>query len=231
MHLAVAALEFELQTRFTVSDEEPEHLPAEPEHLPPDPEPTKTESAETEPAAGGNRRLKLTAAILAALAVALAFIAAIQTSRLNAERNRSAEIRRVAAAMGSALQTYDYRKIAETKRNVLNLATGSFKRDYQDFPGELGEVIRSEQLISSVREIEVYLSEVGEAEATAIVVADTLVRSRASQPRGLVSYIQLDLVRAGGQWRVSGLTSLNLGQPTPGAEPAATTTTTTVPKD
>ena len=183
-----------------------------------------------QPVGGSVRRWQLAVAFLLALSIGLGFLTAIQSSNVNRERDREAAVRRVAAAMGTALLSYDYTHLEKGKQDVLRLATGTFRRQYNEaFTGGLDELLKETKATSQVREAEVLLGEVGEDGATAIVILDTIVSGTAGTNRSLVSYVRLDLVRTGERWLVNAVTNLNLGQPTGGTGAPAATTTTAAP--
>ncbi|HVE95150.1 MAG TPA: hypothetical protein VNB24_09530 [Acidimicrobiales bacterium] len=180
----------------------------------------------------GGRGWRFAVAVLAALTIGLAFVAAIQTSRVSRDQDRDADVRRTAAAMGTALLTYDYTRLDEAKNNVLELATRTFRNQYNEaFDGGLDELLKSTKATSEVEETEVFISEIGDDQASALVRVDVTVSGTAGTNRSLVSYVRLDLVRASGRWLVNAVTNLNLGQPAasgpaPG-EPGQPTSTTT----
>jgi hypothetical protein len=205
--------------------------------LPPEPEPVVTPEAEPEtpptvapeaeastpatPAARNNAKLLVIA--LAILAVVLAGVAGVINQRYRDLKNRNDAVERAAAAMGSALLTYDYRNLPKTKALVLKLATGAFEKQYAAaFEGGLDTILTNSKAISSVRDIDVYISDESDKSAAAIVVVDTVVSGTGGDNRRLTSYIRLDLVNTDDGWLVDGVTNLNLGLPSGG------TTSTTV---
>ena len=103
-------------------------------------------------------------------------VAVQATSSKNEADNRTASVRRTAGAMGSALLTYDYRNLDKTKRVVLRLATGTFRKQYeQAFNGGLDTILTNTKAVSKIRDIEIFISELSDNDATAIVVVDTVV--------------------------------------------------------
>lgn len=180
----------------------------------------------SEPEQPGRRRLVLLASALFGLSVGLAILAAFLANRLDAEQDRGDDIRAVAGQFTAALLTYDFEQLDASKDRVLDLSTGNFKRQYeQAFTGGLDVLLKETKARSEATVTDVYLGEVADHTATAIVVADALAEGTAGSRRTISSYIQLELVKVGGRWRVDGVTNLNFGQGTGGE-----TTTTTSPK-
>lgn len=191
--------------------------PAPVEEAPPEP---------PDPAEPRRRGVVLLAAALFGLSVGLALLAAFLANRLDAERDRGDDIREVSGRFAAALLTYDFEQLERSKDRVLSLSTGNFKRQYeQAFTGGLDVLLKETKARSEATVTDVYLGEVADDTATAIVVADAKAEGTAGTRRTISSYIQLELVKVGGRWRVDGVTNLNFGQGTD-----AGTTTTTAPK-
>jgi Mce-associated membrane protein len=176
--------------------------------------------------ASSNRGLKLAVAALAALSFALAIVAAM-VSASNKDSGREAAVRRTAGAFGTAILTYDYKHVDAWKRNVTNLSTGVFKKQFESYSKSLGTIFVTTKNSSDVRDIEIFLNDVSDKSATAIVVVDTTTSGTASKGRAVTAYLQLDLVKSGNAWLVDGLTNLNLGASAPAATATTSTTTAT----
>jgi hypothetical protein len=80
---------------------------------------------------------------------------------------------------------------------------------------------------------DVYASSVENDSASVITVVNAVASGTAGQRRSVDSYIQLDLLKVRGAWRVESVTNLNFGQGTDSGTGASgtggTTGTTTVP--
>lgn len=191
-------------------------------------QPGAVEGAEPEVAAPrarpdrARRRLAVACAALFGLSVGLAVLAAVLSARLADERDRHQAIEEVAGRFAAALLTYDFEKLDASKQRVLELSTGNFRKEYERaFVGGLDKLYLETKARSVGTVKDVFVGTVEDDTANAIVVADAVAEGTSGTRRRLDSYIQLDLVRVGGRWRVDGVTSLNFGQ-----EPGSATTTT-----
>lgn len=197
-----------------MSIEEP---PAEPDATP---EVVTEPPVEMETPKPQRRRIPVAVIVLAALSLVLGVTAANLSSRNQTLTSRTKDVNEVAAAMGSALLTYDYRELPKTKELVLKLATGTFEKQYNAaFEGGLDTVLTNSKAVSQVRDIDVFVGEVNKEHASAIVVVQTVVSGTAGANRSLTSYVQLELVKTDDGWLVDGVTNLNLGLPTGGTTP------------
>ncbi|MDP1820700.1 MAG: hypothetical protein Q8K58_12545 [Acidimicrobiales bacterium] len=140
----------------------------------------------------------------------------------------SDSLRSAAGAVGEALLTYDFNDPDAHRDGVLALATGSFRGEYEDaFDQGLAQLITEVQATSRGFVKEVYVSEIDEERAEAVVVAD-VERDGAGGPRTLFDiYVLLTFVRVDGEWKVDQVTDLNFAEA--GADPGATATPTTAP--
>lgn len=168
-----------------------------------------------------NRGLKIAVVALAVLSFGLALVAA---SRSGGAADDEPAVRRAAGAFGTAILTYDYEDVAAWKRNVLKLSTGVFKKQFQSYSDGLGKIFVDTKNTSDVRDLTIYLNDVDDHAASAIVVVETVTGGVSGQGRSVTAYLQLDLVETGNGWLVDGLTNLNLG-----SAPAAPVTATTAP--
>ena len=162
-------------------------------------------------------------AMLVAIGIALA--ALTLTFAAKAGDDREGDVRRTAGEFSTALLTYDFGKLDEAKARVLSFATGGFKEQYeQAMAGGLDVILRETQARSAVQDVEVYVSEVEDNTASAIAVADTVVEGKSGR-RQVQHYVQLELVKVGGEWKVTALLNLKLGEPVDAAVPGAAPTT------
>lgn len=222
-------------TAATEPEPDAEHAPDPAESATPIPPATAVGTSDGGGAGDGDRRtrrrLVAACAALFVLSVALAVLAALLASKLESERNRHDAVEEVAGRFATALLTYDHEHLDEAKQRVLALSTGKFRREYeQAFTAGLDVLIRETKATSSGTVTDVFVGGVEQDTASAIVVANAVSEGTTGTRRSVASYIQLELVRVSGAWRVDGVTNLNFGQndQAQGA-PAAPTTTTSAP--
>lgn len=148
------------------------------------------------------------------------------------------DVRSAAGEFGAALVTYDHREPEVHRDQVLALATGSFRTEYEDaFDRGLGDIISEVEAISEGFVDDVYVSDLDEERAEAIVVVD-IEHDGAGGPRSLFDvYFLLALVEVDGQWKVDQVTDLNFdaggaaaaSPADPEGDAAPQTSTTSVP--
>lgn len=138
----------------------------------------------------------------------------------------------VAGEFASATMSYDHRDLDGSLAAVTDLATTEYAETYQNaFFEELQPVVDELRARGRVHVRDVYVSDVSDGTATAVVSFDAVIRSTIGTRRLAGSYVRVDLVREGGGWRADDLTFLattqeGLDGPT-GA--AGVTTPTTAP--
>jgi hypothetical protein len=161
----------------------------------------------------------LVTSLAVALAVAVAVLAVLVAGD-DGGSDRLEGVRKAAGTFGEALVTYDYHDPDAHRDAVLALATGSFRQEYQDaFDQGLAEVITEVEAVSTGTAKEVYVSELGEADALAIVVLDVDVTGVSGPRTQRDLYIRLTFVEVEGEWKVDQVTDLNF-------DPGRATTTT-----
>jgi Mce-associated membrane protein len=189
------------------------------------------ESAAGEPAEGAPRRSRLLAVLCVVLAVAvlgLALAAAAFASRLHAERSSRQQVEDVSGRFAAALLTYDYTNLDPSKKKVLSLSTGKFQKEYeQAFTGGLDTLFKETQARSAGTVNDVFVGEIDHGTVTSIVVVDAVAAGTSGTRRLVSSYIELQLVKVNGAWKVDGVTNLNLGAA--GSDTPGLTTATTAP--
>jgi hypothetical protein len=175
-------------------------------------EPESAVEVPTPPATASNRGLKLAIVSLAAVCLALSVLAASLSARNRDSEGRTSAVRRTAAAMGTAMLSYDYKHLPEAKARVVKLATGSFKKQYREaFDGGLDQLYKLTKQHSEVRDVEVFVSEVSAAEASAIVRVDFRVSGVGGNNRPGTAFFELALVHSSGGWLVDSLSAINAG--------------------
>jgi hypothetical protein len=200
-----------------------------------------TEGEATEPPTGvdeaeGTRR---TPALVLAVTLTVVFgVAAIALGLLLAGDDdgdsRVGALRRAAGEVGQALLTYDFEDPEAHRDAVLALATGSFRSEYEEaFEQGLGDLISEVQATSEGFVKDVYVSEIDDERAEAIVVTD-VTRDGPGGPRTLFDiYVLLTFVEVDGDWKVDQVTDLNFeaeGSPEgSGGDATGNTTSSSVP--
>jgi predicted outer membrane lipoprotein len=180
-------------------------------------------------AAPKRRGLVILCVILGVAAAAFAVIAALATAQLDDERGDREEVEEVSGRFASALLTYDYRDLEGAKKRVLDMSTGKFKAEYEKaFDGGLDKLFEATQSRSAGTVTDVFVGPIESDTVTSIAVVDAVSSGTAGGRRLVSSYIELQLVKVGGRWKVDGVSNLNLTAPTSEAVvPGASTTTTT----
>ena len=189
------------------------------------------DAGDPSPASRRVRGLLIACVALFALSVGLGILTAVLASKLDREVATRDDVEETAGRFATALLTYHHEALDRSKQAVLDLSTGKFRREYeQAFNGGLDVLITETKATSEGTVTDVFVSDVEDDTATAIVVVDVRVSGTAGERRGASSYIQLELVRVAGRWRVDGVTNLNFGQNgTPTGVPSTPETTTTAP--
>ncbi len=193
-----------------------------------------TEDAQpTEPSDTGAPARRGPALVLAVTAAVLLGIAAVVLAILLAGAEdtdpRLADVRRTAGQFGEALVTYDHTDPDEHREAVLALSTGSFRDEYEDaFDQGLAQIISEVEATSTGFVKDVYVSELGEDDAEAIVVVD-IEHTGSGGPRTLFDvYFRLTLVELDAGWRIDQVTDLSFDSGATPSDGTGGTTTTTV---
>lgn len=124
---------------------------------------------------------------------------------------REAEQRRqdvLAAARRSALNftSLDYRHYGRDSANVLEGATGDFKKQFTAQTRQLTELVAENRSVSKGQVLEAGIVRSDEHSARVLVVADSEVTNTAApQGQSRTYRLQLDLVRRGDRWLTSGV--------------------------
>ncbi|MEU4510245.1 hypothetical protein AB0G05_12160 [Nonomuraea wenchangensis] len=202
----------------------PEATPASPSPetegtpAPPSPDPEGTPAG----AEGKRRRVvraKLAGAMAAMLVVALAATAGLQwfaaaradeaRTALEAERALRLEVSGAASAFSTSLLSYDYRDLQSTRSTLSTQATGDFLTTYDTaFGGAMAQVIVKLKAVAQATVREVYLADVDEATAHAIVVVDQQVNTSEAIRSVKDSHLKIALVKEKGIWKVRDVTVL-----------------------
>jgi len=173
----------------------------------------------------------LAVSLAVVFAVLATVLAVLLVDRGDDEGAEAADVRRAAGQFAEALVTYDHRDPEAHRDAVLGLATGSFRDEYEDaFEQGLAQIISEVEAVSRGFVKDVFVSEIDEERASAVVVVD-VEHDGAAGPRTLYDiYFRLTFVEAGGEWKVDQVIDLNFGAgPAGPPEGPDVTTDTTVP--
>ncbi len=143
----------------------------------------------------------------------------------------------VAALLGVAFLAAVVFGVVEWRRADHNAAKVSKEQAALKVAGNLGQAMLSYDSshldVSRQRVAEVYLTQIGDGTAKAIVVVDFSVNSTAGTVSRPGTYLLMDLVRQRGKWKVDGVQALGFTgsqTATPPAPSGSTTTTTSIPR-
>ncbi|MFG1702006.1 hypothetical protein ACFLIM_02330 [Nonomuraea sp. M3C6] len=170
---------------------------------------------------GGGRftRARVVGALAAMLVAAIAATAVLQwisaaqaedaSAKLTAERSLRLEVSGAASAFSKALLSYDYQDLQSTRSTLAAQATGDFLGTYDAaFGGAMAQVIVKLKATSQATVREVYLADVDEATAHAIVVVDQQVNTSEAIRSVKDSHLKISLVKEKGVWKVHDVTVL-----------------------
>ncbi|XVQ06342.1 hypothetical protein ACQP1W_27160 [Spirillospora sp. CA-255316] len=157
-------------------------------------------------------RATLTKAAFALVLLASVATAGLQWHQADQSAAREADRRDVRARsgeFGQALLSYDHRNLQAARNRVLSLASEDFAKTYDvAFTGGLESVITRLKADATATVRTIYLGDIDESSARAIVVMDAEVRSSAGTRRVLGSHLDMRLVRKGERWRITEVTSI-----------------------
>ena len=190
------------------------------------------ESAEAEvPAASAPATRSAPMVLAVTLAVVFAVAAAVLGVLLADERgsgdDAQDELRRSAGEFAETLVSYDFRDPEAHRDAVLEQSTGSFREQYDAaFDQGLGDLITDLEATSEGHVKEVFLTEVEDHQALAVVVLDVVTEGASGRNPLYDVYIRLTLIEIDGEWMVDNVVDLSFGgQAVPGATGTGSTTT------
>lgn len=171
------------------------------------------------PKVGRLTRAKVLGALGAMLVAAIAATAVLQwvsaahaqdaRAALETERSLRLEVSGAASAFSRALLSYDYKDLQTTRSTLAAQATGDFLATYDTaFGGAMAQVIVKLKAVSQATVREVYLSDVDEATAHAIVVVDQQVNTSEAIRSVKDSHLKISLVKEKGSWKINDVTVL-----------------------
>ncbi|MGV9774269.1 hypothetical protein [Streptosporangium sp. NPDC003464] len=183
------------------------------------PDQVTPEGAAPEEAAGGGERGRLAgtgrwrgrlvgavAAMAFAATAATAVLQWMAADRLAEEKADRSAVSARAGEFAVALQTYDYSDLQSYRDQVFAISGEDFEKTYDEAFSPLEGVITSMKANSSASVRGVYVAEVAEGRAKAITVVDSQVTSTAGTRRMLGTYMELGLIKTGGEWKVNDAT-------------------------
>lgn len=160
-------------------------------------------------------RGRLAGAVAAMLFAATATTAVLQwtaADRLAREKADRGAVSTRAGEFAVALQTYDHTDLQAYRDRVFAISGEDFEKTYNEAFSPLEGVIITMRASSSASIRGVYVSEVGEGRAKAITVVDSQVTSTAGTRRMLGTYMELSLIKTGGQWKVNAATVMGAAE-------------------
>lgn len=190
---------------------------------------TEADAPVEAPPPPSRRAYVLAAIVVLALITGVFAWGATKYSATQRELDDVDAVRNVAGQFGAAALTYDYRDLPSFERRMRAPATGTFRRQLQEGLGGLEELIRQLRSQSEGTVKQIYVSDIDDDSAAALVVVEARAQNGDDPPRTLdAAYLELQLVKVDGRWRIDGVSTLDLGggsanPPVPGV----TTTTTT----
>jgi Mce-associated membrane protein len=143
-------------------------------------------------------------AVLAAVLTAASGWLGVQLYERHEEDRRHQDI--LAAARQSALNltSLDYRHYDRDSENVLNGATGDFKKQFEAQTKQLTKIVADNKSVSEGQILDAGIARADERTARVLVVADSKVTNTAAPEGTPRNYrLQLDLVLEDGQWLTS----------------------------
>jgi hypothetical protein len=163
--------------------------------------------------------------LLAGVATGLGIVVATQDDGSKVE-----DVRAAAGRFAEVFNTYDYQDLDAHRAGVLDLATGSFRQEYDDaFEEVTGPLITRSKASQQAFVRDVYVSTVDEERAQAVVTID-ITHTGAAGSRTLRDVYELyTFVEVGGRWKVDQVTDLNFDNATNSALDESTTTSTSTP--
>ncbi|TJZ57538.1 hypothetical protein FCH28_06950 [Streptomyces piniterrae] len=143
-------------------------------------------------------------AVAAVLLVALSGYLGVQKYQHHQLDQR--EQQALAAARQSVLNftSLDYRHYGRDSKNVLDGATGDFKKQFAEQNKQLTKLVAANKSVSQGQVLEAGIIRADEKSARVLVVGDSKVTNVAAPKGQARNYrLQLDLVHEGGRWLTS----------------------------
>ncbi|MEU4549311.1 hypothetical protein [Nonomuraea dietziae] len=138
-----------------------------------------------------------------------------QLAPLEHDRLLRLEVSGAASAFATTLLSYDYKDLQTTRGQVIAMTAGNFLATYDEaFGGPMEQVIIKLEAVSKATVREVYLSEVDEVSAKALLSVDQQVTSKEAVRNVLGTHLKLVMIKQKGVWKVSDVTVLGAAKET-----------------
>lgn len=207
-------------------------IPPEPEPEPAETEADKAPEGEVAPPRPSRWPIAVAAALLV-VGTFLGVLAAQYKAELDRERGRRQDVEEVAARFAANFVTYDYRTLDESLERIRDDATAKFGNEYERlFRSSVSTLITETKAQSRGTVTDVFLGELDDEAANVLTVLNVERQGISGRVPVAGTYLELDLVRSGGRWKIDNVTAINFTQsgpsaPTPGGPTAPGATTTT----
>ncbi len=169
-----------------------------------------------EPSAPRNR---VVVTLVVAILLAVALAEGVLLLRGDPEESERAEVFRIAQRFLVQLTTYNAETLPARRAQVLSLATGQFRREYETLTGaEFLNTLRERQADSKGRVVHLGVTSVDGDDAEAFATVEVTTRNKdLPQPRVEQNLIELSLVRTKSGWRIASVTIVGrvVGGPPP----------------
>lgn len=147
--------------------------------------------------------------LLLVVMTALAFVQWRRSSSLAADAKTQRDIATTAGSFGEALLSYDFDDVTVARDRVVKLATEEFGKSYSEtFRAGLGTIIASLQATAEATVRDVFVTEASGDRAKAVVVLDSKIRSLRGLRELIGSYLEMELRREGGRWKVDAVSAV-----------------------
>lgn len=161
-----------------------------------------------------------------AAAVVFAAVAAVLAVLLASEDDTSEDLRTAAGQFAEVLVTYDHTDPDLHREAVVERTTASFASEYESaFEQGLGQLITDLEASSRGFVKDVFVTDVQQGQALAIVVLDVESDGSAGPRRLFDVYVRLTMIEVEGAWLIDDVTDLSFGAGS-GTGPDVTSDTT-----
>lgn len=170
------------------------------------------------------RAATVIAVVLAVVFFASTVVLAIAAAGLKADKDElidgRAEVASTAGRFVEALLSYDHRDAEGFRTSVLAYTAPPFTGQFEVAVVQLQEQFEGLEAVSQPTIKDVFVTEVADGAADAIVVYDRVVDGTGGPRRETNMYVRLGLIETGGGWRVNDVTNLTLAMHNAGEQTA-----------
>ena len=166
--------------------------------------------------------------VFALAAVVMTWVAASLERDLDEAKGGDSDVRRAAGEFAQAFFTLDYREADRWHDDVVALATGGFREEYEEaFDGGLDQLMEQTKPVWTVAVDEILVGEESDGKANAVAVVDISQDGTGGAREIPNAYVRLSLVRVDGEWLVDDVTYPQAADAAPldpsgGASPSTT---------